>query len=131
MAGARRYTKWTPEHTQKVCEALRAGNTRRAACIYAGVSEDSLARWLQKAEVADAIQKAEADAEVRNVAIIQKAAGETWFAAAWWLERKRPEDWGRKDKLDHGGALKVNVVYADRVDPDAAEAAPGAAEGPE
>jgi hypothetical protein len=77
MAGARRYTKWTPEHTQKVCEALRAGNTRRAACIYAGVSEDSLARWLQKAEVADAIQK------------------------------------------------------ADRVDPDAAEAAPGAAEGPE
>ncbi len=93
----------TPEIVAAVVQAITGGNTRDVAAEYAGVSVGTLYKWLAKArkarkgqflEFLKAIKKAEADAVVRNVAIIQKAAQKTWQAAAWWLERKYPEDWG-------------------------------------
>ena len=108
----------TPAAQHKICEALRAGNTRRAASIYGGMSEDTFGRWLKAdADFAAAIEKAETDAHVRNVAIIQKAAQDTWTAAAWWLERKFPQDWARREKHEHtgdnGAPLTIRVEYAD------------------
>lgn len=49
-------------------------------------------------EFFEAIKKAEAIAEARNVTIIQSAAKDSWQAAAWWLERKHPDEWGRKEQ---------------------------------
>lgn len=117
-----RPTKRTPEVEAKICEVLRSGNTRRAACDYAGISQDSFGRWLESsADFADAIKKAEAHCEVRNVALIQKASEENWTAAAWWLERRRPDDWARKDKLQHEGGVKIAVSYeGDKANPAAA-----------
>jgi hypothetical protein len=43
----------------------------------------------------DAIEKALADGEIRDVAIVAKAALENWQAAAWKLERRNPGRWGR------------------------------------
>ena len=42
---------------------------------------------------------------MRNVALIQKAAKDNWQAAAWYLERRYPEDYGRREqhKLEHTG----------------------------
>jgi hypothetical protein len=103
-------------------QALNAGNTRRAACDYSGVSEDSFARWLARyADFADAVTKAEADAEVRNVAIIQQAASKSWQAAAWWLERRRHDDWRSRQEVQQAGEMTVKVVYASP-DADLAEA---------
>jgi hypothetical protein len=49
----------------------------------------------------DAIKKAESEAEVRMVAHVLKAATDgTWQAAAWWLERRRPTDYGRRDRVE-------------------------------
>jgi hypothetical protein len=32
---------------------------------------------------------------------IAKAANDgTWQAAAWWLERRRPDDYSRRDRVD-------------------------------
>ena len=68
MAG--RPTKYNEDVVQRITQALRAGNTRRASCAYAGISQDTLANWLKSnSHFADAIEKAEGDAEVRNVAI--------------------------------------------------------------
>lgn len=94
--GVGRPTKRTPEREQRLLTALAAGNTRKAACHYAGIDLHTLGRWMQIATFATAIEKAETDAEVRFVAQIAKAAQDgTWQAAAWWLERRRPLDYGR------------------------------------
>lgn len=97
-----RPSKRTPECERRILDALRAGNTRKAACAYAGIDLHTLARWsAAHATFATAIEKAEADAETRMVAQIAKAAsGGTWTAAAWWLERRRSEEYGRRDKVD-------------------------------
>lgn len=93
--------KLTPEVTQKVMEALRGGNTRMAAAEYAGISYDSFARYFD-ADVTfgDSVKQAEAECEVRCVALVQKAAVTTWQAAAWWLERRRKEVYGRFLNVD-------------------------------
>jgi hypothetical protein len=115
-----RPSKYTDEVVTRICDALRAGNTRRAACAYGCISQDSLAVWLKtKPHFADAIKKAEGDAEVTNLAIIQKAAHDgTWQAAAWWLERKLKADWSTRIETTgaDGSPVRVVVEYVKDVD---------------
>jgi hypothetical protein len=95
-----RPTKFNDERAELICVALRKGGTRKAACDVVGVSQDSFARWLDRyADFADLVKRAEAEAEAEMVGAIHAASKETWQAAAWWLERRRNEDWGRKDTV--------------------------------
>lgn len=102
--------KLTPERQQRIVTAIRAGNTREAAAGYGGVHAATLYRWLAKGKVArngskcrelyEAVKDAENECELTSVAIIRAAAQRHWTAAAWWLERRRPDQWGRKESLD-------------------------------
>jgi transposase len=118
-----RPSKRTPEREARLYEALRAGNTRKASSAYAGIDQSTLEAWMHRfPDFADAIVKAEADAEIRNVAIIQKAASDTWQAAAWWLERRRSADYRQKQELlgADGGAVQIRVRFEDK-EPEVAE----------
>lgn len=97
-----RPSKFTPDRVERILTALRAGNTRMAAAAYAGVHRDTLADWMARHSAFSAdVQKAEADAEVRHVANIAKAAQDgNWTASAWWLERRRHQDWGKVDRVE-------------------------------
>lgn len=99
---------------EMVLQALRAGNTRRASAGYAGIEWSTLWRWTQEdATFRSQVEKAEADAEVRHVANIAKAATDgVWTASAWWLERRQHGDWGRKDML----ALKLGKMSEEELD---------------
>jgi hypothetical protein len=105
MAG--RPTKLTPEVQKKIVDAIRAGNYMETAAAYAGISKDTFYRWLKRGARAksgiyknfhDAVEKALAESEVRDVMIIANAAATDWKAAAWRLERKFPERWGKKSQ---------------------------------
>ena len=94
-------------------QALLAGNTYANACEYSGISESTYHRWMREGAVApegtlarkfwQRIKKAVATCNNRNVLIIQKAAAKNWQAAAWFLERRYPNEWGRKDAIRLGG----------------------------
>jgi hypothetical protein len=131
-----RPTKYNEERSGQIIDCLKAGNTRTAAAALAGIDQDTLTNWINRySDFSEAVKKAEAEAETRSVKIIQEAANHSWQAAAWWLERRRYEDWKKREEKaltdKDGGALKVVVEYADSAarDPiDPAEAAHGAAE---
>lgn len=97
-----RPSKYTPEREAKIVEALAAGNTRRTAARLAGVDQGTLENWIGRySGFSSAVEKAEAEAEASHVAnIVQAATSGSWTASAWWLERRRHEDWGRKDRLE-------------------------------
>lgn len=96
--------KWTQERKVKFLEAMRQGNTRRASCLLAGFSEDTLQHRVKRDTVfAAALKQAEAEAEAAMVSLVRKAAPTTWQAAAWWLERKLPADWSLKNRHEHSG----------------------------
>jgi hypothetical protein len=84
-----------------VLEAIRAGSTRKAAALHAGVDQHTLDRWIAGfVHFAEAIARAEADAQLRMEAIVMQAAPTDWHAASWWLERRRPDDYSQHQKVD-------------------------------
>lgn len=116
--------KLTKAVQDKIVNAIGAGNYQDAAARYAGISETTYYRWMSEArepgaskelrEFRDAVEKARADAEARNVALIQNAAQNgTWQAAAWWLERSHPQKWGRINRTEisgpDGGPIETTV----------------------
>jgi hypothetical protein len=94
--------KRTPERQLAIVNALTAGNTRRAAAAFAEIDQNTFYRWLDDdAEFKAAVENAEAKAEVRFVTRVAQAVAEgDWHAAAWWLERRRPTDYGRRDRVE-------------------------------
>ena len=119
-------TKLTAAVQNKIVNALAAGNTRTASAAYAGIHYSTFCNWITDGEKAksgkyfdffDAIKKAEAAAEVSNVATIKKHAADNWQAAAWWLERRRHKDWMKIERQEQtgegGGPVEVLVTYAD------------------
>jgi hypothetical protein len=106
-----RPTKKTPERVEAILRALRAGNTRAASARFAEIHYDTLYEWMRSdSDFSDAVEKAEADAEVRFVTKIATAAEETWQAAAWWLERRRPEDYRQQNAQHLTGNLQLGLA---------------------
>lgn len=97
--------KLTPELQQKIVDAIRMGAYIETASAYAGINKSTLYDWMKRGaraksgkykEFSDAIEKALAESEMRDLAVIAKASQENWQAAAWRLERKFPDRWGRR-----------------------------------
>ena len=118
-----RRTKLTLETQANIIKALKAGNNRKDSSLYAGISEQTFYTWMKRgregespyAEFLESVKIAESQAVVRNVAIIQKAAEETWQAAAWWLERKRPDEWARRQRMDIGSSNEQPMEVVVRI----------------
>ena len=119
-----RPTKLTPEVQTTIVNALAAGVYLETAASAAGVSRDTLNEWLRngarcKAGVqkgfSDAVKKALAASELRHAATISLASQSQWQAAAWILERRWPQRWGRVERHEQtgegGGPIVVRVVY--------------------
>lgn len=105
---AGRPTKCTPETVERVCQYLRAGNTRQTAYTVAGVGRETFYRWLSSnSEFREAVEKAEEEAVARNVMVLMAAAQKSWQAAAWWLERRRPGDFKLRDEAALSGTITV------------------------
>jgi hypothetical protein len=116
MGASGRPTKLTGAIQAKVCEAIRGGNYRETAALWAGVPPETLSRWMKKpgakfVAFRRAVLEAERAAEIRAVALVMKAAAEDPNHAKWWLERKFPERWGRRERHElmgeGGGPVRV------------------------
>lgn len=121
-----RPTKLTPELRDRICAFLRAGNYVETAAAAAGISKETLYKWLRRGarskggpcrDFADAVAVAQAQAEARDVALIARAAESQWQAAAWRLERRLPARWSRRERHEHsgkdGGAIDARVDTTD------------------
>ena len=99
-----RTSKRSPERETAILNSLRVGNTRRAALAAAEISIQTFYNWLEDLTFLDAVQKAEAEAEQRFLSQVARAAlAGTWQAAAWWLERRHPEDYALRSKVEMTG----------------------------
>ena len=135
-----RPSKATDEVFQKITDAVKAGVWIEQAAHLAAIHPSTLYEWVSKgeraremeeltgepmseqdlrlAEFSESLKRARAEAEARNITLIQKAAQDgTWQAAAWYLERSAPHRWGRRDRMEitgkEGGSIEVSVSSAD------------------
>lgn len=116
--GGRPY-KFSLEIQDLICGLLERGNYLETAAACAGISKDTLFRWLKAGAreskgplrgFSDSVKRAMAKSEASDVDLIGRAALENWQAAAWRLERKYPERWGRRDRMTLAGDPDAPVV---------------------
>ena len=116
-------TKISAEIIDQIINSIKLGAYIETACAYAGVSKDTFYRWLKKAarsgkdslysRLSDAVEKAQAESELRSLMILEKASQEgQWQAAAWRLERKFPDKWGRREKVELSGKDGGPIEYS-------------------
>ncbi len=131
--------KLTDAVAARLVEAFGLGATNRDACRYAGISVDTLALWLaageeELSEIArageDALEWAQAGAVSRLGALalsiegalgeraiaalgaIKDGAARDWRAALAYLERRHPDEWGKRECVDH---TRVIVTHAEQL----------------
>ena len=118
MAG--RPTKLTPDVQEAIVDGINAGLTYRMSCARAGVTHATFYRWLEKGETAksgafrefcDTVSRAKADSALRLVSQITLQAPTDWRAAAFLLERRFPDDYGKRSEITgkDGGPVKVEA----------------------
>lgn len=108
-----RQSKLTTELIAKIRGYVAAGNTFKIACQLCRISETIFYKWMGATDSSDplileliqSVKEATAEAEAAMVARVRDASRENWTAAAWMLERRNPEVWGRRDtiKAEHSG----------------------------
>lgn len=135
-------TKLTPELIDKISSYIRLGAYVETAAASAGVHKATFYEWMKKGAqkksglcraLNDAVSKAVADGELRDLKRIEDAAQGTrtaillkdetgkqvvdkdgmnvyikpmdpdWKAAAWKMERRNPKQWGPRQTIEHGG----------------------------
>lgn len=105
-----RPTKLSPEITEVLVGVFAKGQTSiDSACAYAGIGARTFYQWMEKGRAGDEtytqfvqdIEKARASAVQSYLNVIHEAAQNgTWQAAAWWLERVLPAQYGRKTTVE-------------------------------
>lgn len=125
-----RPSKLTAKVRNHLVEAIEAGNYVETAVRACGIGTSTYYRWMETGEADlahdkdsiyrelwEAVKKAEATAEEKALKQIRSAAPEHWQAAAWYLERKFPNRWGRKERVEHTGkdgeAIQAEVAIPD------------------
>ena len=126
----KRTRKRTVAAMEHLIALLAGGNTRRAACDAVGISMVAFYNWMDNKEFSADVLKAEAEAHIASVDRIRRAAvggqvikhiirrkknrdgseevtEEVQYSEPnvqvdqWYLERKYPDQWGRKDRVSH------------------------------
>lgn len=121
---------------EAIVRALQAGAFLKDAAQAAGVTETTVHNWLARGrlqlnengerlkdianadlpflEFFESVEKSRAEAVIFNLAIIRQAASKGhWQAAAWYLERTRPDEYGRRTRFDVGGKDGEGMTVAE------------------
>ena len=110
----------TPEVHETIIDSVKAGMTYRLACVRVDIDESTLYRWLtagetqvrgQFCEFRKDFMRAIADSAEVLLNQIRVKAPTDWRAAAFMLERRFPDDYGRRTEVTgkDGGPVKVDT----------------------
>lgn len=89
-----------------ILRALQSGVSVNVACAHAGITRANFNGWMRRAEFprqeryaafSRRVGETLAQLETSFLNMIVEAAADDWKAAAWFLERRFPKRWGKKD----------------------------------
>ena len=111
-------TKLNNETINELATCISEGMTNKDACIVAGVAESTFYGWLDnpstdlEKSLAQQIDRARVVRKMKLLQTIFNAAENgCWQAAAWYLERVYPEEFGKPDRYrDQGITEAVEAV---------------------
>jgi hypothetical protein len=99
--------KYTADRVKEITDFLAQGMSRDDSCDLVGINQDTFYDWMKRPEFSEAVLRAEKQCKQRNIVRIQNASKKDWRAAAWWMERKHPEEYAFTTKHDVSGEAKT------------------------
>lgn len=120
---ARRHRNGTKSDAaiESVLGYIAAGVPDEHAAAAAGIHRSTWWRWKKRDPgLQQRVEVAQSKAVAMKVAQISKAANDgNWTAAAWFLERRYPKEFGRVDrsKIEHSGTLTLEQLVNAASDP--------------
>jgi len=118
-----KYGKLTPDVLEAVVQRIEQGDTREQACASCGVGYTTLWAYLKKnPDFEPRLKQArQLSNSTLNACVVQAAVGRydehgvcvkegDWKAAAWMLERRDRENYGRRDPDSLSRAQMVDVM---------------------
>lgn len=130
--------KDNPKILASICKYARMGNSRTDSFRLSGVHPDTAFEWLKfgrerpdeyplLAKLVRVLEKSEAQFRRECVEVVRahslSGAPNTWQAAMTMLERRDPENWGKREKtiIEHEGDPITQIQVAVINDPDTRE----------
>lgn len=126
-----RPTLCTPEVVNEIADAIKGGMSYEDAAALAGISRATLQNWKARAKAEnerlqekgarirkkeqvfvdflDTLKRAELEGKQYLLTIIANAGKKQWQASAWLLERRYPDEYGRRQRVDIPDKVKVEV----------------------
>ena len=117
-----RPTKLTKKLAEQLTDLIREGNYMETACAYVGVDSSTVRKWTKRGirerermeKTGDAVipnekiyfdfskllEKANAESEMNRIENIKRLSIEDWKASAWFLERRFPQRWAKKERYE-------------------------------
>lgn len=95
--------KYCPELVKQITDDIKEHTGRVNAAKRAGICYDTFCTWMkEKPEFSEAVKEAEEEAKggMKDKAILTIAKAMDnglWTAAAWWLERNYPDQYGKSN----------------------------------
>ena len=112
------------ERQRKIVEAISLGMSTLDACRIAAVNEKTHYRWCVEDEAYEArVLEASSKGVKYALECVREAMPVSWQAAAWFLERQRPEEFGRQDRLRIDGLSELAESMAAKLGLEAADVA--------
>lgn len=113
---AGRAPKLSPLIASSLCGFVEQGVPFKDCAILCGIGERTLHQWRAKgqadieagkpttryAQFKQRLDVSESTCVQRSCLVVMASAKEDWRAAAWLLERRRPEQFGRNDRFNVG-----------------------------
>lgn len=118
--------KLTKARCEFICENLRKGNYLSTTAKACGINSSTLSQWIRRGKKGEEpyatfykrVEQAEAEGELRSMAIIDDVASTgNWLASAWKLERKYPQRFGKKDRVELGGDEDIKIEIQSKKSP--------------
>lgn len=109
-------SKLTPETVEVLAESLRQADTFAVACAEAHITYATFRNWMRRGEAAkqgeyfDFFNKMNTALMGGRRIMERRAFKES--KPLEWLAVRYPEDWGKPDRAEIGGAIKVVVEWA-------------------
>lgn len=118
-----RRTALTEQVGKKIVDLMSLGAFVEDAVRSAGIAPATYYGWIERGEAdqergeetvfsefVDATTRARVAGKIAAVGHIRRGMQEDWRAAAWYLERTDPENWGRRDSVAHTGKIRTETV---------------------
>lgn len=111
-----RPSKFTPDVVAKLEQAFANAFTDEQACIFAGVSKDSLYDYIKKnPEFHHRKESLKKRVDIKaKTKLIEAINGGDITSAKWWLERKCKDEFSLKTETELSGEVKSKVVYIEK-----------------